>query len=212
MNREDQKLDELLRSVEVPSELHSRLHTLLQEQVTAHNSERHVQPSLSTNRDPNQPKLKSFRYRTWWGIAAAASLLAAMSGPLLWKMTFPPNVNSLIAESSSAASSTTITLEGSDLSSVEELDQQIAAQQAVVCDLENTEIERQIKLAEQELVKLRSKPRLNDLSVTLTAVAESALKGGVSARIVREDLEFVIDRFPESSGAKMAHQILANLD
>jgi hypothetical protein len=137
-------------------------------------------------------------------------------GAVLWKMNLSPegNADSGIVSKPSTAVDPSATLEPEDPGrfALEALDRKIAAQKTVLLELERREIEQQIELANREFVKLQAKPQLNDSSLTLAVVAETALKAGASRKVIREDLEFVIDRFPNSVGANMASKLLATLN
>jgi hypothetical protein len=227
MSHEDQKLDELLRSVEVPSDLHARLRAQLLEQAsTVCNNRLQLESQISDavqlqpKEKPSKQSQNRLQPQTWWIVATAASILLVVGGAVLWKMNLSPagNTDSQIAATPNPAVDPSInqkaspTQEAPDRSAIEELDRQITAQKMLLLELERQEMEQRIEVAKHELVKLQAKPQLSDSSLTLAVVAETALKAGASPQVIREDLEFVIDRFPNSAGANMAGQILASLN
>jgi hypothetical protein len=223
MSHEDQKLDELLRSVEVPSDLHARLRAQLLEQASTVSNNRLQLESQISDAVQLQPKEKPSKQsqnrlqrQTWWIMAIAASLLMVVGGAVWWKTNHSPagKIDSEIAFMSTTRvdPNASPTQEAPDRSAIEELDRQITAQKMLLLELERQEMEQRIEVAKHELVKLQAKPQLSDSSLTLAVVAETALKAGASPQVIREDLEFVIERFPNSAGANMAGQILAALN
>lgn len=219
MSHEDKKLDELLRSVEVPSDLRTRLRAQLQEQASE-KGENHLQIGSQTIRSaqlrPKEQSHNRLQRRTWWIMATAASLLMVVGGAVLWKMNLSPEGNSdsriVSAPTATDGPSASPRLEDLDRAAIEALERQIVAQKTVLLELERRELRQQIEMSKRELVKLQAKPQLNDSSLTLAVVAETALKAGASPKVIREDLEFVIDRFPNSVGANMASRLLATLN
>jgi hypothetical protein len=219
MNFDDQQLDELLKSVAVPADLRSRLQFSI-DRVSAQSLA--DDPDAESSRSevtrerwsPHNFRPRGHRQMPVWAIAFAVSGLILIGGAIVWTVNqFGPSTDQL-AESlvphGPTVSNETEHLAAQEM--IDELDRQINAQKSVLLVLETQELLRKIEKTEKELAASLVRPRLVDPSLTLAYSAESSLRAGSSPTIVREDLKFVIDRFPNSSGAFLARELLANMN
>jgi hypothetical protein len=174
-----------------------------------------------------------------WVIALATSLLLLLGGALAWKLnvferqpeqpllvdTKSLSPNPLIPSPSPPRESReqgfgigtnsterTAPAESSANMLLAQLERHLQKEKATMLALETQDLQRQVEQAEKELARLRMQPRFSDTSLTLAFVAESSLKAGNAQTVVKEDLQLVIDRFPDSAGAVLAEKLLAKMN
>lgn len=228
MNLDDQQLDELLKGVAVPPDLRLHLRARLDElpalssavdsatQTSTQTTLLNSLPAENSGFDSAIGERRPFAAGSHpilpWAIAIAVLLLILVGGVIAWKLDLGESRpdNSLLVESKPAER--TKPAEPSAKRLIAEFDRQMNMQKLVLMELETQNLHKKIELVEEELSHLRSKASWNDPSMTLAFVAESSLKAGNSPLIVKEDLQLVIDRFPDSVGALRAKELLAKMN
>jgi hypothetical protein len=217
MNSEDKQLDELLRKIDVPVDLKSRLRQIADPVAPEDDLPRPINKNPERNRRSVLP----------WAVAisVAASLAACgvyfqwFSGPTpstpapsRLASQADPIIPSVISGQSNTPTPAAV------LSEIELLEQQIAANDLMINSMQ---MQNQIDLLDQQLSDLnrassvrrrlassqRSSGR-EEASLILTLANESALQLGVNRGDVLKSLQHVVEQFPDTRGSDRAQLIL----
>jgi hypothetical protein len=219
MNSEDKQLDELLRKIDVPVDLKSRLRQIADPVASEDDLPRPINKNPERNRRSVLP----------WAVAisVAASLAACgvyfqwFSGPTpstpapsRLASQADPIIPSVISGQSNTPTPAAV------LSEIELLEQQIAANDLMINSMQ---MQNQIDLLDQQLSDLnrasrsnvrnglassRGLPSREEASLILTLTNESALQLGVNHSVISESLNLIVEQFPETIGSNRAQQIL----
>ncbi len=185
MKPNDEQLDDLLRDLTVPAGLKQTLLRIPNEQpVVAH-------PAVL---------FPAWRIAGW----VLAAGIAGVACWFCWPLDKPVGGNPVAVTDNRA-------LSGNDSRAqleIDQLDQEIEVLNARI----------RLREAELRLAELwRDQPRsevsgADQLSLALALSAQSAIELGVGRDAVREDMQKVVQRYPQSAGAEIASQFLAGVE
>lgn len=208
MDNEDLKLTELLKQVELPSDLKAKLRGIS------------AKPELddlnigSTLGPPSSNSHLHGRYRNWILVATAAALLLAVGlgfwtlKPMSMMGWQPPS----LTDDNLNPPGELIESEDQLLNSLEELQQQLAElehqERMLILEQRHFRLVQWQQIAEQKLGLVDP----YETSQKVLIGIESAFLGGANKEIIRQQLESLIQQSTNSSCVEQAQQLIGKLD
>ena len=202
---DDEQLDALLRDVSIPSDLKDSLRQVPQMPVAPKDTidKKH---ELKTNSSTNG---QSFL----WMMVLAASL-AAVAAFVAWQWYFSPSVNNganlagtghsnSIHDDTAAVPTADMV---NEISTLEELDLQIAALNSMLDQIEMEQLEQRVLVAKTEYESELSDREAQSIIIALSSQISLPLGGKEDS--VKSEMAQVMKKFPGSVGAELARDYL----
>ena len=211
MKFNDQQLSDILKQVQLPSDLKAQLRKIPQQESLTESSASQVAVDLS--RDLPKSRFGRTRALGWLSLATTAGLLFG----LMWTNTHQRSKDPQIGFSTRSNSETGEDSENRSLAcDTVPMSRRINVESLTVVQLQSeiNEIEKRFDaINSNRPPTIGYRLDVNEYtSLVIATASQTAILSGVSIEYLRSDLEESVQRFPETRGSTIAAQLLASAD